>query len=92
MCCLSLSLSYSHTHSLSLSHTLWLAASLQLLLAPSELLYLLLSLAHTEIAQRFASVFNCCQWVNKWPGTLYKRGQLNSGVVQCVCRVAKGGC
>lgn len=87
---LSLSLVLPHTQSLSFSHTLWLAASLHLPLPPSELLYLLLSLAHTEIAQRFASVFNCCQWVNKWPGTLYKRGQLNRGVVQGVCKGGRG--
>lgn len=65
----------SHTHSVSLSVSLPVALSA---LYPL-LLYLLLSLAHTEIAQRFASVFNCCQWVNKWPGTLFKRGQLTAG-------------
>lgn len=82
---LSLSLVLPHIQSPSLSHSLACCFS-PLASPPSELLYLLLSLAHTEIAQRFASVFNCCQWVNKWPGTLYKRGQLNRGVVQGVCR------
>lgn len=90
-CAASLSLSRTPTHTVSLflSHSLACCFS-SLTSLPSELLYLLLSLAHTEIAQRFASVFNCCQWVNKWPGTLYKRGQLNRGVVQGVCKGGRG--